>query len=66
MKVDELLPEYRDRVWRDRDGDDWKFIDGTWHYRRPGVGSFSGLDEDEWESTESDEQPDYGPFDLVS
>lgn len=25
MKVDQLLPEHRDRVWRDREGDIWRY-----------------------------------------
>lgn len=60
MKVDKLAVEHRDRLWRDSDGDDWKFSEGCWHYRRPGANA------DEWDSTETDEEPNgYGPFEQV-
>lgn len=56
-RVQSLGVAERDRVWRDTDGDEWKFIDATWRYRRPGA------DADEWEDSESAEVPRlYGPF----
>jgi hypothetical protein len=60
MQVEELTTAHRDRLWRDTDGDDWKFTDGCWHYRKPGANT------DEWDSTETDEEPNgYGPFEQV-
>jgi hypothetical protein len=59
MKVDELLPEHREGVWRDSEGDYWKFIDGTWHYQK-------GTHENDWESTEDEQAGDYGPFELMN
>lgn len=60
MQVEELSVEHRDRLWRDSDGDDWKFSEGCWRYRRPGAKA------DEWDSTETDEEPNgYGPFEQV-
>jgi hypothetical protein len=62
LTVPALKWHHRDRVWRDDSGDEWRFMAGTWHYRRTGH-----LDAwiDTYTAEDADRDETYGPFTEV-
>lgn len=57
LRVEELSAEHRDRVWKDRAGNVWRWVDCRWEYERPDSAVFY--------SPATMQNSDMGPFTLA-